>query len=89
MDRFQELLRQKYDIPVEDYFTLSDEDKEGIVDIVIEYYKKNLEVNPEMIYLYFKILTDQISISVESEQFERADIMTRTKKRLNDFIYED
>jgi hypothetical protein len=89
MDRFQELLKTKYDIPVEDYFTLSDEDKEGIVDIVIEYYKKNLEVNPEMIYLYFKILTDQISISVESEQFERADIMTRTKKRLNDFIYED
>jgi hypothetical protein len=89
MDRFQELLRKKYDIPVEDYFTLTEDQKEGIIDIVIEYYKKNLEVNPEMIYLYFKILTDQISISVESEQFERADIMTRTKKRLNDFIYED
>jgi len=89
MDRFQELLRTKYDIPVNDYFTLSDEDKEGIVDIVIQYYEKNLMVNPEMIYLYLKILTEQISISVESEQFERADIMTRTRKRLNDLIYED
>jgi hypothetical protein len=89
MDRFQELLRTKYDIPVNDYFTLSDEDKEGIVDIVIQYYEKNLMVNPEMIYLYLKILTEQISISIESDQFERADIMTRTRKRLNDLIYED
>lgn len=89
MDRFQELLRTKYDIPVNDYFTLSDEDKEGIVDIVIQYYEKNLIVNPEMIYLYLKILTEQISISIESDQFERADIMTRTRKRLNDLIYED
>ncbi|CAB4137551.1 hypothetical protein UFOVP323_35 [uncultured Caudovirales phage] len=89
MDRFQELLRTKYDIPVKDYFTLSDEDKEGIVDIVIQYYEKNLMVNPEMIYLYLKILTEQISISIESDQFERADIMTRTRKRLNDLIYED
>jgi hypothetical protein len=89
MDRFQELLRTKYDIAVEDYFTLTEDQKEGIIDIVIEYYKKNLEVNPEMIYLYLRILGDQISISIESEQFERADIMTRTKKRLNDFIYED
>ena len=89
MDRFQELLKTKYDIPVNDYFTLSDEDKEGIVDIVIQYYEKNLMVNPEMIYLYLKILTEQISISIESDQFERADIMTRTRKRLNDLIYED
>lgn len=89
MDRFQELLKTKYDIPVNDYFTLSDKDKEGIVDIVIQYYEKNLMVNPEMIYLYLKILTEQISISIESDQFERADIMTRTRKRLNDLIYED
>jgi hypothetical protein len=63
--------------------------KFSVVEPLPELYVKNLEVNPEMIYLYFKILTDQISISVESEQFERADIMTRTKKRLNDLIYED
>ena len=89
MDRFQKLLKTKYDIPVKDYFTLSDEDKEGVVDIVIEYYKKNLILNPEMIYLYLKILTEQISTAIDDDQFERADIMTRTKKRLNDFIYED
>lgn len=89
MDRFQELLRTKYDIPVEDYFTLTDDEKEGIIDIVIEYYKKNLEINPQMIYLYLKILTEQISISVESDQYERADIMTRTKNRLNKLIYEE
>lgn len=89
MDRFQKLLKTKYDIPVKDYFTLSDEDKEGVVDIVIEYYKKNLIINPEMIYLYLKILTEQISTAIDDDQYERADIMTRTKNRLNNLIYED
>lgn len=89
MDRFQQLLKTKYNIPVEDYFTLTEEEREGLIDIVIEYYKKNLIVNPEFIYLYLKIISDQISTAVEQDQYERADIMTRTKNRLNNLLYED
>ena len=35
MDRFQELLKTNYNIPVEDYFTLTEEEREGLIDIVI------------------------------------------------------
>jgi hypothetical protein len=89
MDRFQQLLKTNYNIPVEDYFTLTEEEREGLIDIVIEYYKKNLIVNPDFIYLYLKIISDQISTAVEQDQYERADIMTRTKNRLNNLLYED
>ncbi len=89
MDRFQELLKTNYNIPVEDYFTLTEEEREGLIDIVIEYYINNLIVNPDFIYLYLKIISDQISKAVEQDQFERADIMTRTKNRLSNLLYED
>lgn len=78
IDRFKELLSEKYDIPVQKYFTLKEEEKQEIVDIVLQYYKSNLDIDPRLIHLYIGILTDQLRKAKEEEEYERCDIITRT-----------
>jgi len=78
IDRFRDLLSEKYDIPVSKYFTLKEEEKEEIVDIVLQYYKSNLDVDPRLIHLYIGILDDQLRKAREDEEYERCDIITRT-----------
>ncbi len=77
-DRFKELLLDKFDIPVGKYFTLSDDDKQHLVDIVMSYYERNLNTEPKLIHLYVNILNDQKKVAEEFEEFERCDIITRT-----------
>lgn len=78
IDRFKQLLLEKYDIPVSKYFTLTDDDKNCIVEIVLSYYENNLNVEPRLIHLYIGILQDQLRTAHESEEYERCDIIQRT-----------
>jgi len=78
IDRFRDLLSEKYDIPVNKYFTLKEEEKQEIVDIVLEYYRSNLDVDPRLIHLYIGILNDQLRKAHDDEEYERCDIITRT-----------
>ena len=81
-DRFRELLEEKYDMEVSDYFSLSEENKNEIVDIVLGYYEVNLNIEPRMIHMYSSILKDSIIQAEMDEEFERCDIMKRTIKEL-------
>jgi hypothetical protein len=81
-DRFRELLEEKYDMEVSDYFSLSEHDKNEIVDIVLGYYEVNLNIEPRMIHMYSSILKDSIKQAEMDEEFERCDIMKRTIKEL-------
>ena len=81
-DRFKELLLEKYDMEVRDYFSLSEDNKNEIVDIVLGYYEVNLNIEPGMIHMYSSILNEQIIKAEMNEEFERCDIMKRTVKEL-------
>lgn len=81
-DRFKELLSDKYNISVGDYFTLEEEDKQNLVDIVIGYYERNLNTEPKLIHMYLSILNDQKNTAEQYEEFERCDIIDRTIKAM-------
>lgn len=81
-DRFRELLEEKYNMEIKDYFSLSEDDKNEIVDIVLGYYEVNLNIEPRMIHMYSSILKESIMRAEMNEEFERCDIMKRTVKEL-------
>lgn len=82
MDKLRLLLKDKYNIPVKDYFKLPEEDKEEIINIIIEHYKSNLLQDPLNVYLYLKILKHQIELAIEHDEFERVDIMNRCRNKV-------
>lgn len=79
-DRFKELLLEKYDMEVRDYFSLSESDKNEIVDIVLGYYEENLNLEEGLIYLYLNILNEQKMKAEDAQEYERCDIINRTIK---------
>jgi len=83
-DRFKELLLEKYDIKVDEYFSLPENDKEEISDIILSYYEKTLGVEPKLIHLYIYILRSNLNIALQEEEYERCDIITRTMMKLED-----
>jgi len=84
LDRFKELLGKKYDIRVDEYFLLPEDDKEELSDIILSYCEKTLSVEPRLINMYIQILRSNLNIAIHEEEYERCDIITRTMMKLED-----
>ena len=78
------LLDSKYDIELEQYWDLSEEDKEQLAGLVVQQIHKGLK-NLNYLPYHLSQLDDRIMESVEDEEFERADMIKRIIQKTIEF----
>jgi hypothetical protein len=72
------------DIKVEQYWSLSEEDKKYITEKIVEYIEIELHKNLNLFNYYEYILMRSEYESSLSEEYERADILKRTSELLKE-----
>ena len=77
-----ELLDDRYNIDIKDYWTLSNEEKDNISTVVIQSFFATLKQQPETIPIYIRLIDDRVKISEYHDEYEQAEIFNRIKKEL-------
>jgi hypothetical protein len=77
-----ELLGDKYDIELEDYWGLSNDDKDNLSQVVIQSIFATLKREPATFPLYVNLISDRVKIAEYHDQFEEAEIFNRIKQEL-------
>lgn len=77
-----ELLGDRYDIELEEYWSLSDEEKDNLSNIVIQSIFTTLKREPATFPLYVRLIQDRVKIAEYHDQFEEAEIFNRIQKEL-------
>ena len=78
------LLDSKYDIELEHYWKLSEEDKNELARLVVEQIHKGFK-NLDNLPYHLSQLDDRRMESVEYEEFERADMIKRIISKTIEF----
>ena len=78
------LLDSKYDIELEEYWNLSDEDKNELAKLVVEQIHKGFRNLNDLPY-HISQLDDRRMESEEDEEFERADMIRRIMEKTIEF----
>jgi hypothetical protein len=78
------LLDSKYDIELQQYWKLSDEDKNELAKLVVQQIHKGFRNLNDLPY-HISQLDDRRMESEEDEQFERADIIRRIMEKTIEF----
>jgi hypothetical protein len=86
MEELSQLLNQpineKYAIPVKEYWSLPEKNKQDITSMVIDNMFMTIKDNPKLIHQYIFMLDVQMENALEVELFEHADIVQRIKNKL-------
>jgi hypothetical protein len=77
-----EPINEKYDIPVSEYWSLPESNKQDITDSVVDNMFITLQQDPRLLHQYIFMLDAQIDNALEVELFEHADIVQRIKNKL-------
>jgi hypothetical protein len=77
-----ELLDDRYNIDIKDYWSLSNEEKDNLSNIVIQSLFAILKRQPETLPLYVRLIDDRVKLSEYHDEFEQAEIFNRIKKEL-------
>ena len=77
----EDLLDDRYDIDINNYWTLTEDDKDRITDIVVTNVLVQLSLTPNYYPRYIELLNDSIKVAGEFEQYEKAEMLNRMKKR--------
>lgn len=77
----EDLLDDRYDIDISDYWSLTDEDKDRITEIVVTNVLVQLSLAPNYYPRYIELLNDSIKVAGEFENYEKAEMLNRMKKR--------
>lgn len=83
MNNINLVLNQNLNVDIKDYFKLKEEDKNYITDFIIGTYSKNLDLEPQLIWMYLDTIDKVIRKAVENESYEVADIMKRSYNLLD------
>ena len=83
MQEFNDFLNKYLNTDVREYFQLKEEDKEHISDVITNHYKRALEIEPKLIWMYLDKIQGTIEKSEEIENYEIADIFKRTLDKIN------
>jgi hypothetical protein len=78
------LMDSKYDIELEQYWKLSDEDKNELAKLVVEQIHKGFRNLNDLPY-HISQLDDRRMESEEDEEFERADMIRRIMEKTIEF----
>ena len=76
------LLDDKYDIDTEDYWTLEEEDKKILTNLLFGFYQHNFDMQAPYIYWYIHSLIDQTNRAELNNEFEKADIIKRLIEKM-------
>lgn len=77
----EDLLDDRYDIDISDYWVLTEEDKDRITEIVVTNVLVQLSLAPKYYPRYMELLDNSIKVAGEFEQYEKAEMLNRMKKR--------
>jgi hypothetical protein len=77
-----EPINEKYAIPVSEYWSLPEENKEDISNTVVDNMFITLQQDPRLLHQYVFMLDVQMENALELELFEHADIVQRIKNKL-------
>jgi len=77
----EDLMDDRYDIDISDYWSLTDEDKDRITEIVVTNVLVQLSLAPNYYPRYIELLNDSIKVAGEFENYEKAEMLNRMKKR--------
>jgi hypothetical protein len=77
-----ELIDDRYNIDIKDYWTLSNEERDNLTQTVIQSIFATLKRQPETISLYITLVNDRIKISEYHDEYEQSEIFNRIKKEL-------
>ena len=77
-----ELLDDRYDIDIKDYWTLSNEERHNVSIVVIESIFATLKRQPEVLPLYIRLIDDRVKLAEYHDEYEQAEIFNRIKKEL-------
>jgi hypothetical protein len=76
------LLDDRFDIDLNEYWSLTEEQKNYITQVVITQVFKTLHIDPNTLILYLRLLDDRIYYSEYHEEYEYAEIYRRIKYAL-------
>jgi len=84
----EELLSNRYDIKLKNYWKLSEEEKVEITEILFSIMLQTFDNNPSIYTTYMNLLKESIEIKSDLGEYEKADILNRLKNRiLETFIF--
>jgi hypothetical protein len=82
------LLENRYNITNEEYWTLSNKEKDEITKILFDVALLMLANNNLNYKMYLEILTESIEFELFNECYETVEILTKLKNKLQEiFIY--
>jgi hypothetical protein len=82
-------LDNRFDIEIEDYFKLTDEDKAELTKILLDYYLPEMDRNPLFAIELKRAFTIKLIESESEQEYERCDICHRVIKLLNEWTFSD
>lgn len=77
------MLNENLNVDIKEYFKLKEEDKNQITDFITQTYSRNLDLEPQLIWMYLDTINKVISRAVENESYEVAEIMKRSYNALD------
>lgn len=83
MNNINIVLNENLNVDIDDYFKLKEEDKNQITDFITQTYSRNLDLEPQLIWMYLDTINRVINNAVENESYEVADIMKRSYNALD------
>ena len=82
----QLLLDNKYDIELEQYWSLTEEEKDSLSDLIVKVLIKNNKVDANYFEYYCAMMDDRRMEAEHQNEFERADIISRIREKLIKYI---
>jgi hypothetical protein len=77
-----ELLDDRYNMDIKDYWSLSNKERHNLSIVVIESIFDTLKRQPETFPLYIRLIDDRVKLAEYHDEFEQAEIFNRIKKEL-------
>jgi len=80
-------LDNKFDIDIEDYFGLSDNDKAELTKYVLDHYVPEINRNPLFANYLYRAFSIKLQEAEDEQEYEKCDIYTRILITLEDLTF--
>jgi hypothetical protein len=78
----EELLNNKYNIEIDEYWKLPEEQKKLITETLFSFILVMFDNNPSIYTTYMNLLKQSIQLKSEMNEYEKADILLRLKEKI-------
>lgn len=82
----EDLLDGRYDIELDEYWKLPEDEKERITLIVVNVILNDLIKTEEQYQRYKMLLDVGIDVSITNEEYEKAEMLKRIKDKFNEIM---